>query len=60
MNQDLTLTCADCSQQFAFTTGEQEYYKQKGLEDPKHCLICRGKYKAMQKDKSQYKKLSKN
>ena len=46
---DLPLICADCSQQFVFTEGEQQFYRERGIEDPKYCLICRGKYKAKAK-----------
>ena len=56
MKQDRTITCADCGQDFAFTAGEQEFYASKGLPEPEHCMICRGKYAAMQKDASKYGK----
>ncbi len=55
MKQDKTIQCADCEQEFAFTGGEQEFYESKGLEEPTHCLICRGKYEAQQRDVGQYK-----
>ena len=54
MKQDKTIKCADCGQEFAFTAGEQEFYASKELEDPKYCMICRGKYKAMGKDAAKY------
>lgn len=47
---DITITCQDCGQDFAWTAGEQEFYQKKDLDQPKYCLICRGKYKAMKKD----------
>ncbi|MHB8509023.1 MAG: CxxC-x17-CxxC domain-containing protein [Candidatus Dormibacteria bacterium] len=40
--QDKILTCRDCSQQFTFTTGEQEFFATKGLtNEPGRCPDCR-------------------
>ena len=40
--QDRTLTCRDCSREFIFTAGEQEFYASKGLQnDPVRCPECR-------------------
>ena len=45
--QDKTLTCKDCSQEFVWAAGEQEYYSQKGFQHPPgRCRVCRAKYKA--------------
>jgi len=39
---DKTLVCKDCSQEFTFTEGEQEFYKEKGLtNEPLRCPACR-------------------
>ena len=39
---DKTITCRDCSQEFIFTTGEQEFYKEKGFDnEPTRCAGCR-------------------
>ena len=39
---DKTITCRDCSQEFIFTTGEQEFYKEKGFDnEPTRCVGCR-------------------
>lgn len=54
--KDLTLICQDCGQEFVFTTGEQNFYREKGLEQPKYCLICRGKYQAAKQDKLKVRK----
>jgi CxxC-x17-CxxC domain-containing protein len=44
---DKTLTCRDCSQEFVFTAGEQEFYAQKGFtNEPTRCPSCRQAYKA--------------
>ena len=50
MKVDKIIICSDCNQEFVWTVGEQEFYEEKGLEPPRYCLICRGKYKAMQRD----------
>ena len=39
---DETLVCKDCGNEFVFTTGEQEFYKEKGFEnEPVRCPDCR-------------------
>jgi len=44
--EDKTLICQDCGQEFVFTAGEQEFYKEKGFDnEPKRCKECRDKKK---------------
>lgn len=39
---DKTITCKDCGEEFVFTVGEQEFYKEKGFEnEPVRCPACR-------------------
>lgn len=39
---DKTLVCKDCGQEFTFTQGEQDFYKEKGFEnEPVRCPECR-------------------
>jgi CxxC-x17-CxxC domain-containing protein len=39
---DKTLTCRDCGAAFTFTSGEQEFYAQKGFDnEPTRCTSCR-------------------
>ncbi|MFN8534414.1 MAG: zinc-ribbon domain containing protein [Dehalococcoidia bacterium] len=39
---DKNLTCRDCSTEFVFTIGEQEFYRAKGLQnEPQRCPTCR-------------------
>jgi CxxC-x17-CxxC domain-containing protein len=39
---DKTLTCSDCGLNFTFTSGEQEFFASKGLEnEPGRCPDCR-------------------
>ena len=48
--EDRTLVCKDCSQEFVFTAGEQEFYKEKGFEnDPVRCPDCRRAKKSSEK-----------
>ena len=45
---DRELTCRDCSSPFVFTSGEQEFYATKGLQnDPVRCPSCRTQRKMM-------------
>lgn len=39
---DKKLICKDCGQEFLFTAGEQEFFKEKGLtSEPVRCPKCR-------------------
>ena len=39
---DKTLICKDCNNEFVFTQGEQDFYKEKGFEnEPVRCPECR-------------------
>lgn len=52
---DRSLTCADCGQEFTFTSGEQEFYAQRGFsESPKRCVSCRQIRKAQRSRSSDY------
>ncbi|MHB8763038.1 MAG: zinc-ribbon domain containing protein [Deferrisomatales bacterium] len=42
MYQDRTMKCRDCSADFVFTAGEQEFYAAKGFDnEPTRCKPCR-------------------
>ena len=44
---DKTITCRDCGTEFVFTSGEQEFYAQKGFtNEPTRCPSCRQQRKA--------------
>jgi CxxC-x17-CxxC domain-containing protein len=44
---DKIITCRDCGMEFIFTTGEQEFYAQKGFtNEPTRCSACRQQRKA--------------
>jgi len=44
--QDQVLQCRDCGNNFTWTVGEQEFYKQKGFDNaPVRCPDCRSKKK---------------
>jgi CxxC-x17-CxxC domain-containing protein len=43
---DRDIICEECSQNFIFTAGEQEFYSSKGLQNhPRRCNICRQRRK---------------
>lgn len=45
---DKSLTCIDCSQEFVFTAGEQEFHNSKGFtNEPRRCPTCRRARKGM-------------
>lgn len=47
MHSDQTIACLDCGQEFTFTSGEQDFYAQRGFtEPPKRCPSCRAVRKA--------------
>jgi DNA-directed RNA polymerase subunit RPC12/RpoP len=37
---DKTLTCSDCSQEFAFTASEQQFYADRQFSEPRRCPSC--------------------
>ncbi len=40
--EDKTLSCVECSREFTFTAGEQEFYLSRGLvNEPRRCPECR-------------------
>ena len=42
MFEDKTLICRDCGAEFVFTSGEQEFYAEKGFQnEPVRCKACR-------------------
>lgn len=42
MNQDKTIVCKDCGQEFVFTASEQDFYQEKGFtNEPQRCKACR-------------------
>jgi CxxC-x17-CxxC domain-containing protein len=44
---DKSLVCRDCSAEFVFSAGEQEFYQLKGLlNEPGRCPACRAARKA--------------
>ena len=47
MFEDKTLVCRDCGSEFVFTSGEQEFYAEKGFQnEPVRCKVCRDSKKA--------------
>ena len=46
MFDDATLPCQDCDSDFTFTAGEQEFFSEKGFNNPTRCPDCRAVKKA--------------
>jgi CxxC-x17-CxxC domain-containing protein len=45
--EDRHISCVDCGEEFVFTAGEQDFYRQKGLTNaPTRCKRCRDTRKA--------------
>lgn len=42
---DKTLTCVECGSEFIFSTEEQQFYDERGFQEPKRCKSCREKRK---------------
>jgi CxxC-x17-CxxC domain-containing protein len=48
---DKTMTCRDCGPPFIFTSGEQDFFAQKGFtNEPSRCPACRGARRAERGD----------
>ena len=43
---DKQIQCIDCGTPVTITVGEQKFYADKGLQEPKRCKPCRDKKKA--------------
>lgn len=41
MSYNMVLVCSDCSSEFVWTEGEQNYYSARGMTTPKRCKPCR-------------------
>ena len=41
MYEDKTLVCKGCGNEFIFTAGEQEFYAERGYQEPLRCKSCR-------------------
>ncbi len=54
MYSDKILTCSDCSQEFTFTSSEQDFYAQRGFTEPRRCGSCRASRKAARGDSGGY------
>lgn len=48
---DREIICKTCQTVFVWTAGEQEFYKEKGLNEPRNCRNCREKKKAARERK---------
>ena len=51
---DKEIKCVDCSGIFIFSAGEQDFYREKQLQDPKRCGDCR-KIKARANNNKKWK-----
>jgi len=38
---DKSVTCVECTKQFTFTDKEQQFYNERGFQEPKRCPPCR-------------------
>lgn len=55
MYEDKTLTCKECSEDFVFTSGEQEFYNERGFQnEPQRCKNCRDARKAAARGPREY------
>jgi CxxC-x17-CxxC domain-containing protein len=48
--EDKVLVCADCGQEFTFTTSEQQFYADRQFTEPRRCPSCRAARKAARGD----------
>lgn len=54
MYSDKVLTCADCGQEFVFSSREQEFYASRQFSEPRRCTSCRASRKAQRGDSGGY------
>jgi Probable zinc-ribbon domain len=53
--QDKELTCADCGGKFLFSAKDQEFFAEKGFQEPKRCRDCRQAKKEQRGDRGEWK-----
>ncbi len=54
MSEDRVITCVDCGEDFIWSVGEQEFFREKGFTDePKRCKSCRQAKRLSQNDGDQ-------
>lgn len=41
MFEDKNLVCSDCQVEFVFSSGDQEFFAERGFTEPKRCKPCR-------------------
>lgn len=59
--EDKNLTCKDCSKEFVWSAGEQQFYADKGLQNPPgRCPDCRKQRKDKTVNRQMYKITCKN
>lgn len=50
--EEKTLVCKECGNKFLWTTGEQKFFLDKGLQNvPKRCKVCAAEYKNKLREK---------
>ncbi len=49
MLADKQIQCTACGEEFTFSAAEQEFYQQKGFQDPRKCKPCRDAAKAQRR-----------
>lgn len=55
MYEDKTLVCKECGNEFVFTSGEQEFYAEKGfVNEPQRCKPCRNARKQATKSTREF------
>jgi Probable zinc-ribbon domain len=52
---DQQLTCADCNQEFVWSAKDQEFFAEKGFQQPKRCRDCRQAKKDQRGDRGEGK-----
>ena len=55
MYEDKNLACKDCGAEFVFTSGEQEFFAEKGFEnEPTRCGDCRREKKNARRNREMF------
>jgi hypothetical protein len=49
-NEDKILRCKICGEEFCWFLGEQKFYADRGLSEPRRCPSCRERRRAIRED----------
>ncbi len=57
---DKKISCRNCGKEFTFTVGEQEWFQERNLKEPKNCETCRKELRKQREEQNQSERQENN